>query len=182
MQTTNWIRQASITDSRQRTLSSWTVAMLTIMGMIMSIICQTHTTYGQGDDGGKFDGALWSFSMIPNDRNLEKRTGMFRIHGNDIYQRSSMDKPGFDRKAGTKTMVKAVRNKKGKIVGPQTTTIEFFDLQSNGLKYKGMKGKVILTQKKLGEWSGRFIDADGLHWEFKCSRKQEWNKTLDCDG
>lgn len=111
--------------------------------------------------------------MIPKDKNHEKRTGMFRINGNDLFQRSSMEKPGFDRKMGMKTSVKAVRNKKGKIVGPQTTTLEFFDLQSNGLKYTGMKGKVVLKQNKLGEWSGRFVDAEGLHWEFKCSRKQE---------
>jgi len=98
-----------------------------------------NTTYGQGADGGKFDGALWSFSMIPKDKSLEKRTGMFRINGNELFQRSSMEKPGFDRKMGMKTSVKAVRNKIGKIVGPQTTTLEFFDLQSNGLKYTGMK-------------------------------------------
>jgi hypothetical protein len=172
MQAANWIRHASLTDSRQRTLPRWTVVMLMAFGIIFSM-GHHHVTYGQGADGGNFDGALWSFSMTPKDRNLEKRTGMFRINGNDLYQRSSMEKPGFDRKVGMKTNVTAVRNKKGQIVGPQRTTLELFDLQSNGLKYTGMKGKVLITQNKLGEWSGRFVDADGLHWEFKCSRKQE---------
>lgn len=164
--------QPHLTDSLPRSLPNWVVVMLTAFGIIVSM-GHAQSAYGQGADGGKFDGALWSFSMIPKDKNLEKRTGMFRINGNDLYQRSSMEKPGFDRKMGTKTSVKAVRNKKGKIVGPQTTTLEFFDLQSNGLKYTGMKGKVVLKQNKLGEWSGRFVDAEGLHWEFKCSRKQE---------
>lgn len=172
MHSATCFRQASLIDSYPRTLSYWKVAMLTAFSIIFSM-GQLQTTYGQGAEGGKFDGALWSFSMIPKDKNLEKRTGMFRINGNDLFQRSSMEKPSFDRKMGMKTSVKAVRNKKGKIVGPQTTTLEFFDLQSNGLKYAGMKGKVVLTQNKLGEWSGRFIDAEGLHWEFKCSRKQE---------
>lgn len=172
MLTSTWFCQASLTDCRPRTLHRWTAAMLTAFGIIFSM-GQLQSTYGQGADGGKFDGALWSFTMIPKDKNHEKRTGMFRINGNDLFQRSSMEKPGFDRKMGMKTSVKAVRNKKGKIVGPQTTTLEFFDLQSNGLKYTGMKGKVVLKQNKLGEWSGRFVDAEGLHWEFKCSRKQE---------
>lgn len=160
-------------DSARSIRSSVWVYGFSAAILILSFGTLPNTTFGQGADGGKFDGALWSFQMIPNDKNLEKRTGMFRVNGNDIYQRSSMEKPGFDRKVGTKTITKAPRNKKGKLVGPETTVIEFSDLQSNGQKHTGMKGKVILTKNKLGEWSGRYIDGEGLHWQFKCSRKQE---------
>ncbi len=147
-----------------------------VTSLFIALFCCTlmpRLASAQGDDGGKFDGAIWTFSMVPHDKNLEKRNGQFRVHGNDLYQRTNIEELGKDRKIGRKTQVKAVRNKKGKIVGPEHTTIEFFDLQSNNAKYTGMKGKVVLKKNKQGEWSGRFVDQDGLHWNFKCSRKQE---------
>ena len=127
----------------------------------------------QGSDGGKFDGALWTFQMTPHDRNIGTRSGMFRVNGVDLYQRSDMTKPGFDRKVGQKTHIKAQRNKKGKIVGKERTTVQFTDLQSDGRKFTGMSGTLEVTKSKPGEWAGRFVDSNGLHWDFKCSRKQE---------
>lgn len=127
----------------------------------------------QGFDGGKFDGALWTFQMTPHDKNMGTRSGMFRVNGVDLYQRFDMTKPGFDRKVGQKTHIKAQRNKKGKIVGKERTTIQFTDLQSDGRKFTGMSGTLEVTKSKAGEWSGRFVDSNGLHWDFKCARKQE---------
>jgi hypothetical protein len=145
------------------------------MAMFLVIFGTLQITLAQekGSDGGQFDGALWTFEMVPHDKHLEKRNGMFRVEGMDLFQKSDIDKPGFDRKVGRKTQIKAPKNKKGKIVGPERTTLEFSDLQSNGRKYTGIKGKVEITKQKFGEWSGRFIDGNGLHWNFKCSRKQE---------
>lgn len=133
----------------------------------------TTPLHAQGKDGGKVDGAIWSFQMIPKDKNLEKRVGLFRMEVNVIYQKSDLSKPDFDKKIGAKTEYKAARNKRGKIVGEEKTELTFFDLQSNTGKYTGMKGKAFLKKNRLGEWEGRFVDGEGQNWDFKTSRKQE---------
>ncbi len=38
---------------------------------------------------------------------------------------------------------------------------------------KRISGKALLKMNKFGGWSGRFIDGDGKHWEFQCSRIAE---------
>lgn len=154
--------------------SSWSFSVLSV-ALMLGLLAQhpDRLMAHQGADGGKFDGALWTFQMIPHDKKLEKRSGMFRVNGLDLYQRSDMNKPGFDRKVGQKVHHKAQRNKQGKIVGKERTTIQFTDLQSDGRKYTGMNGTVEIIKSKPGEWSGRFVDSNGLHWDFKCSRKQE---------
>ncbi len=114
-------------------------------------------SHAQGKDGGKVDGALWSFHMVPKDKDMEKRNGLFRVEGNVIYQKSDLSKPDFDKKVGAKTDYKAVRNKKGKIVGPERTEITFVDLQSNSGKYTGMKGKVVI--KRIAWANGKVVSS-----------------------
>lgn len=156
----------------ERTLSPCTRSLV-IVASFFCVNWLATPANAQGDDGGKFDGAIWNFTMTPRDKNLPKREGMFRVHAYDIYQRTDLDKPGFDRKVGRKTDIKAPRNKKGKVIGRDQTTIEFFDLQSNNRQYTGMKGKAEIRKDKQGHWSGYYVDSDGLNWDFKCSRKQE---------
>ncbi|MFN7877998.1 MAG: hypothetical protein ACK5PB_21945 [Pirellula sp.] len=129
--------------------------------------------FSSAQDGGKVHGALWTFVMTPHDKKLSNRSGMFRVYGTQIYQRSDLNKPGFNKKVGSKTQIQAKRNKKGKIIGQEKTTIQFTDLQSDGGRHTGMSGTVEVIKSRFGEWSGRYIDQDGLHWDFKCSRKQE---------
>lgn len=154
--------------------SSWSLSVVFfafVAGLFIQI--SDRLMAQQGADGGKFDGAIWTFQMIPHDKNLEKRSGMFRVNGLDLYQRSDMNKPGFDRKVGQKVHYAAQRNREGKVVGKERTTVKFTDLQSDGRKYTGMSGTLEVTKSKPGEWSGRFVDGNGLHWDFRCSRKQE---------
>ncbi len=116
---------------------------------------------------GQFEGAIWRFSMTPRPplRGREPLRGVFRVHNHVLYQKSirSPDAP-FDKEIGK-------NHPNGK-----KTRIEFHDLRAadRNQNFKGgLSGQVLLSFDAFGEWSGRYIDAQGLHWDFKCTRVQE---------
>jgi hypothetical protein len=113
-------------------------------------------------DGGKFEGAVWKFEMTPMRGKEEPRRGQFRVAGLKLYQKERRDSPGFDKEAGHK-----------EILADKRTRLVFHDLRANGGKVTGIRGHAVVTFDKFGEWSGRYVDADGSHWHFKCSRVQE---------
>jgi len=125
------------------------------------------------DDKDKFDGAIWNFTMTPKrgGLGLEPLKGGFRVFNHVLYQRS---KPPREKK-------EANRDDFDKVVGknhPQgkRTRVEMKDFRAfdkNMTWHSGLKGSVLLTIDRFGEWSGTFVDSEGRHWDFKCTRVQE---------
>ncbi|MEX1228977.1 MAG: hypothetical protein WEB58_01980 [Planctomycetaceae bacterium] len=110
----------------------------------------------------KFEGALWKFELKPVKGRGETRVGRFRVNGKSLYQKESADDSDLEKKVGRKEVLK-----KGK------TRLVFEDLRANRGKYTGINGRVVINFDSAGEWSGRMVDAEGAHWNFKCSRVQE---------
>jgi hypothetical protein len=119
----------------------------------------------QAQSGDKFDGAVWSFNMTPKRPGPEPLRGQFRVSNNVLYQRSQPSRTApYDKVIG-----KNFPNGK-------RTRVEMEDFRAadkNRSWHGGMKGKILLTMDRPGEWSGTFVDAEGRHWSFQCTRVQE---------
>jgi hypothetical protein len=120
------------------------------------------------DDDDKVDGALWQFGMSPvkkGPRSPAPMRGVFRVKGKELFQRSERGKE-FDKLIGVKTGFKK-----------RVTFLRIDDLRAvekdTRTAHTGIKGKLTLEFDDLGEWSGRFVDSEGLQWDFKCKRFQE---------
>ncbi len=133
--------------------------------------------------GDSFEGAVWRFSMTPKVRQKEKMGGVFRVNNYEVFQKEKPDDEAFSKQVG-----KIEPNGK-------KTRIEFHDAKAfegrpgsgpsakpgsgdGGLgagrgRRTELKGTAALKMEKFGEWSGLFIDSEGNHWDFKCSRIQE---------
>lgn len=127
-------------------------------------LCLAADESQQGDDGGKFDGAVWQFNMKPKSGGAKSMRGRFRVNQDVIYQKATLKDPTFGKKIGTNHP----RYPKTKI---EVTDLRALD--EAGKLHHHIKGTAHLSIDKRGEWSGEFVDADGLHWEFKCTRTQE---------
>ena len=117
-------------------------------------------------DEDMVDGALWQFGMTPVKGSQPALRGVFRVNGKQLYQKSRRDSKEYDKLIGEKTDFKR-----------KTTYLRIDDMRANEKEtrkpHTGIKGKLTLTFDELGEWSGRFVDSEGRHWEFKCKRFQE---------
>jgi hypothetical protein len=122
-------------------------------------------TFGQAKkDAGKFDGAVWTFQMTPKVPGLQPLRGAFRVSNHVLYQKETPEDPDFTKQVGK-------NHPRG-----SKTRVEFKDLRAfvrKGVVHEGLSGNVLLTIDRFGEWSGTFIDSQGRHWGFKCSRVQE---------
>ena len=114
-----------------------------------------------GQAGDMFEGAVWKFTMKPKRPRMEDRRGVFRVNGGNLYQKENHGDTDFKKKIGYKS-----------VVTRSSTTLVFTDLRA-GRKDPGIKGKVVITMDSGGEWSGKMVDGEGVHWEFHCSRFQE---------
>ena len=142
-------------------------AMLSLIAISLLLLGGTSPVAIHADDD-MVDGALWRFGMTPVKKGPNSpppMRGVFRVKGKELFQRGDRGKE-FDQLIGVKTDFKK-----------RTTFLRIDDLRAieNGTKKvrTGINGKLTLTFDDLGEWSGRFIDSDGMHWEFKCKRFQE---------
>jgi hypothetical protein len=116
------------------------------------------------DEQDQFEGALWRFTMKPKTRGLEPLNGHYRVSDHIFYQTSKPKSRDFDKVVG-----------KNHPAGRKTQS-EFHDLRAftkDRKLHSGIKGTANLEIIEFGEWSGRFIDAEGRHWDFRCSRIQE---------
>mgnify|MGYP001002968559 CR=1 FL=1 len=131
---------------------------------ILAGFCHAADESQQGDDGGKFDGAVWQFTMKPKTGNAKAMRGRFRVNQDVIYQKATPADPTFSKKIG----MNHPRYPKTKI---EVTDLRALD--EAGKLHRQIKGTAHLSIDKRGEWSGEFVDADGVHWEFQCTRTQE---------
>lgn len=123
------------------------------------------SSWALAQDGDKFDGAIWIFTMKSKGRNSQTLKGRFRVSDDVLYQQAERGRETpFDKEVG-----KNYPNGK-------RTRIEMSDLRAgdaNRSIHSGLKGKALLNMDRGGEWSGTFIDGEGHHWDFQCSRVQE---------
>ena len=110
------------------------------------------------------EGALWSFTMKPKARGLQTVKGQFRVFRNQLFQKSKPGEKTFDKQVGTNN---PNRDK---------TVIKFTDLRAidkSRTWHQNIQGTARLKVQKFGFWTGTFIDSDGRHWPFECTRVQE---------
>jgi hypothetical protein len=102
--------------------------------------------------------------MTPKAPGPQPLRGAFRVANDVLYQKETPEDADFTKKIG-----------KNQPRGSKTR-IEFTDLRAfvrRGVAHEGLSGNVLLTIDRAGEWSGTFVDSQGRHWSFKCTRVQE---------
>ena len=141
------------------TSSRWT--FLIVLAGLAILTCTASVS---ADDQDQFEGALWRFTMTPKTRGLEPLKGQYRVSDHVFYQTTKPKTRDFDKVVG-----------KNHPAGRKTKS-EFHDLRAfteDRQLHRGIKGTANLEMEEFGEWSGRFIDSEGRHWDFRCSRVQE---------
>ncbi|WP_417851758.1 hypothetical protein [Thalassoglobus sp.] len=134
------------------------VLLLFIYGTVVS---NTGVAAQAGDN---FEGAVWSFMMVPKLKGAKNLRGQFRVSDHIVYQKGQKKTGEFTKRVG-------VNHPQGK-----RTKVVFTDLRalnSDREWREGMKGEVKMTIDKYGKWSGLFTDENGDNWEFTCNRVKE---------
>ncbi len=116
----------------------------------------------QAQDGGKVEGAIWKYEMHQIGKPDVKRTGAFRIHGEDIFQ------PRERKATKIGTIIGKPMEKPQKGDKVQITFSALRGRDRNELKCKGR-----VTLISFGKVRGRLVDSEGTHWAFKADRVQE---------
>lgn len=118
----------------------------------------------QGRDGGKFDGARWTFSMRPKTEGGQPVRGEFRLAYQAIYQKDGEGDDQF-----SKRVARCVtRGGETKISFKGLTARE-----KNGGKLVRIDGAALIRIERFGHWHGTLIDETGRHWDFRCTRVEE---------
>ena len=141
------------------TSSRWT-----FLFVLAGLAILTGTASVSADDKDQFEGALWRFTLTPKTRGLEPLKGHYRVSDHVFYQTTKPKTRDFDKVVG-----------KNHPAGRKTRS-EFHDLRAfaeDRQLHRGIKGTAHLEMEEFGEWSGRFVDSEGRHWAFRCSRVQE---------
>lgn len=112
-------------------------------------------------DGGKFEGALWRYTISSVGMKDDVRDGAFRIEGKKIFQPHD----GKPTEVGTINAPKFVPKKGEKI------PVTFEKLRSKNGNMLALKGEIEFIE--FGEVKGRLIDGEGRHWNFRATRFQE---------
>lgn len=136
--------------------------------LLLCGILAIGTSKAAAPTGDQFEGAVWSFTMSPKFPRAEKRQGAFRVADDKIFQKLKPSDKEFSKEVG-------VNHPNGDKTQIELHDFRTFEITSDGGlgSQKRLSGKALLKMNKLGEWSGRFIDGDGKHWEFQCSRVAE---------
>ena len=134
--------------------------------MLTGLLTECEATGTQ--KGDQFEGAVWRFRITPKSPRSEERHGAFRVSNDQIFQKETPADKDFRKQVGT-------NHPKGEKTRMKVTDFRTFVKSENGGagSQNRMSGTVLLSMNKFGEWSGRFIDSEGHHWEFKCSRIAE---------
>lgn len=136
-------------------------------GLMWASLCFaiiSSTASVAADEQDQFDGAIWTFKLTPKTRGLEELKGRYRVSDDVFYQNSKPKSREFDKVVG-----------KNHPTGRKTKSV-FTDLRAfdaDRQLHSGLKGTAHLEMEEFGEWSGRFIDSEGRHWDFQCSRVRE---------
>ena len=128
----------------------------------------TGTSEAVAQTGHQFEGAVWRFTMAPKFPRAVKRQGAFRVADNKIFQKTKSDDKDFSKEIG-------VNKPDGNKTRIELKDFRTFEIASGGGlgAQNRIDGTALLKMNRFGEWSGRFIDGDGKHWEFQCSRVVE---------
>ena len=132
------------------------------LGFILSVVANTAVV--SADEVDQFEGAIWQFTLTPKSRGLETLKGQYRVSDHLFYQKSKPKIREFDKVVGD-------NHPSGRKTKSVFKDLRAFDKKRN--LHSGIKGTAHLEMEQFGEWSGRFIDSEGRHWDFQCSRMQE---------
>ncbi len=141
--------------------SVWRHAAVCLLASLPIIMAAGSIT---ADERNQFEGAIWRFTLTPKTRGLEVLKGRYRVSDDVFYQNAKTKSREFDKVVG-----------KNLPTGRKTKSV-FTDLRgfdADRKLHSGLKGTAHLEMEEPGEWSGRFIDSEGRHWDFQCSRVQE---------
>lgn len=116
----------------------------------------------QAEDGGKVEGAIWTYSMHPVRKPKEVRRGAFRISGSDIFQKREMK----EEKVG-----QILNKRREKPQQGDNVRVQFDGLRARDGSILSFKGPI--TYQSPGKVTGLLSDADGRNWEFEAVRTQE---------
>lgn len=134
------------------------------MGMFLVLLSCPPIMAATGADGGQFDGAVWNFSLRPKSPGSPNLRGRFRVSDHVLYQKASPEDADFTVQIGK-------NHPRGKRARVELTNFRAFGPGRE--LHSGMSGMAMISMDRGGEWSGRFIDSSGKHWDFKCTRVQE---------
>lgn len=130
------------------------------IAMLLLLVLTTNAAQAQDT----IDGAIWRFTMKPKTQGLQILKGQFRVSNHVLFQKEKPEQNDFNKQIGV--------NKPNK----DKTVMTLTDLRAMDKKrnwHNGFKGKVLLRNERFGFWTGRFIDSQGRHWDFTCSRIQD---------
>ena len=141
-----------------------TASRSTFLFVLAGLAILTGAASVSADEQDQFEGAIWRFTMTPKVRGLETLKGQYRVSDHVFYQNTKPKTREFDKAVG-----------KNHPSGRKTESV-FTDLRAFSKDRKlhgGIRGTAHLEMLEFGEWSGRFIDSEGRHWDFRCSRVRE---------
>ena len=145
------------------------VGLMCVAVLLSGIVGGSSAT---ADEKDKFDGAIWNFTMTPKrPASAEPLKGGFRVFKHVLYQRSEAPREKGVAKRDDFNKVIGKNHPQGKRTRVELNDFRAFD--KNMTWHSGLKGSVLLTIDRFGEWSGTFVDSEGRHWDFKCVRVQE---------
>lgn len=137
-----------------------------VLCLLLACLPSRSTAALQDDD--QFDGAVWRFVMKPKFKGESESKGGFRVLNNELFQKETPKDEEFSKKIGT-------NHPNGDRTVMKLKEFRYFAISDDPSPKtaKQISGRVLLKRERFGEWSGRFIDEHGRHWEFKCSRVAE---------
>ncbi len=136
---------------------------LLVSGLLAMPVLNPGEVRAQGADGGKFDGAVWRFTLKPKAPKLSELNGAYRVANDVLYQQEKRGDPDYTQVVGRNY---PRRNK------TRTVFSELRAVDSQRRVHK-VEGTAALSFDKRGHWSGEFIDGEGRHWDITVVRVQE---------
>ena len=149
---------------------NWNRAVVAAFALtLLHSVCGSKVFAQAGDT---VDGAVWRFKITPKFPLQEPVFGQYRISNYQIFIKDDPKDKEFTREVG-----KATPNRRTKVTTVVFKELRVFEKSEKGSRPRISKavtaGGAKVKMDEVFEWSGLFIDSEGRHWDFKCSRVKE---------
>jgi len=145
------------------------LAIAALAPVLMHNVCGSKVFAQAGDT---LDGAVWRFKITPKFPRQEAVFGQYRISDYRIFIKDDPKDKEFTREVG-----KATPHPRTKVTTVVFKELRVFEKSEDGSRPRVSKavtaGGAKVKMDEPFEWSGLFIDSEGRHWDFKCSRIKE---------
>ncbi|MEZ6042454.1 MAG: hypothetical protein R3C20_18290 [Planctomycetaceae bacterium] len=115
-----------------------------------------------------FDGAVWRFSIENRSGKAQRYRGTYRISNGRVFQKETPSDDAMSKRVG----MNYPKDRKTRTVLKDFRVFPHSEPASPGNELR-ITGVAYLSMDRPGEWSGRFVDSQGRHWKWRCSRVQE---------